>query len=266
MARIRTIKPDFWTDEKLTECSVSARLLFIGTWNFADDNGNLDRSPKQIKARVFPIDNIECEPLLQELIAQGLLTEYSVNDKIYLHIQGFTKHQLINRPSKPVCPIYDESLKINKHSVSAHVKLMTEGKVIEGKVIEVKNIAPQKMLEKMGLTSQLAKDWLAVRKLKKSAPTQTAFDAIKLHAEKNGYTFLQAIQISTENGWAGFDVNWLGSDGNAKSKENLIWRNDDNQIMIKAVKLKIHTQGKNKLEILAAIDSKMRAQKENSAA
>ena len=129
MARIRTIKPDFWTDEKLTECSLSARLLFIGTWNFADDSGNLDRSAKQIKARVFPLDNIDCEPLLQELITQGLLIEYSVSGKVYLHIQGFNKHQLINRPSKPTCPDYEDSLSI-------HVPLTLEGKGKEGKGVE----------------------------------------------------------------------------------------------------------------------------------
>lgn len=134
MARIRTIKPDFWTDDKLTECSLSARLLFIGTWNFADDNGNLDRSAKQIKARVFPVDNIDCGPLLAELITQGLLIEYSVSGKNYLHIHGFAKHQLINRPSKPTCPAYDESL--NTHGVLTESSLPThdgrEGKGREG--------------------------------------------------------------------------------------------------------------------------------------
>jgi hypothetical protein len=124
MARIRSIKPDFWTDEKLTECSMSARLLFIGTWNFADDYGNLDRSAKQIKARVFPIDSVDCEPLLQELLTQGLLIEYSVNEKKYLHIKGFTKHQVINRPSAPQCPMYEDSL-------STHAG--EEGKGEEGK-------------------------------------------------------------------------------------------------------------------------------------
>lgn len=126
MARIRTIKPDFWTDEKLTECSLSARLLFIGTWNFADDNGNLDRSAKQIKARVFPLDNIECEPLLQELLYQGLMIEYRYEGKLFLHINGFGKHQLINRPSKPTCPLYEPSL-------STQVTLITEGKGEEWK-------------------------------------------------------------------------------------------------------------------------------------
>ena len=124
MARIRTIKPEFWTDEKLTECSLNARLLFIGTWNFADDQGNLDRSPKQIKARVFPVDSIDCEPLLLELITQGLLIEYSVSGKKYLHVQGFTKHQVINRPSKPQCPPYDASLSthatLTEPSVNTH--------------------------------------------------------------------------------------------------------------------------------------------------
>lgn len=31
MARIRTIKPDFWTDEKLVKLSMEARLFFIGS-------------------------------------------------------------------------------------------------------------------------------------------------------------------------------------------------------------------------------------------
>lgn len=110
MARIRTIKPEFWSDGTLMECSLNARLLFIGTWNFADDNGNLDRSAKQIKARIFPGDNIDCEPLIQELLQHGRLIEYSVNGSKYLHIHKFKEHQVINRPSKPHCPIYEPSL------------------------------------------------------------------------------------------------------------------------------------------------------------
>jgi uncharacterized phage protein (TIGR02220 family) len=104
MARIRTIKPDFWTDEQLTECSMSARLLFIGMWNFADDNGNLNRSPKKIKMQVFPADLVDCEPLIQELIAHGRIIEYSVNEELFLHIKGFKKHQVINRPSASSIP------------------------------------------------------------------------------------------------------------------------------------------------------------------
>lgn len=134
MARIRTIKPEFWSDDTITECSLSARLLFIGIWNFADDAGNLDRSHKQIKTRIFPLDNINCEPLIQELLTHGLLIEYSVSGQKYLHIPGFAKHQLINRPSKPVVPAYEESLRthvaLTEGSVSTHP--VREGKGREG--------------------------------------------------------------------------------------------------------------------------------------
>lgn len=106
MARIRTIKPEFWTDETLSECSVSARLLFIGTWNFADDAGNIEGSPKQLKMKIFPADSFDIEPLIKELVQHGLLIEYEANEKKYLHIRGFTKHQRINRPSDPFNPPY----------------------------------------------------------------------------------------------------------------------------------------------------------------
>jgi hypothetical protein len=112
MARIRTIKPDYWTDEVVGECSTSARLLFIATWNFADDNGNLERSAKQLKAKAFPYDSLDVEKLIVELLDAGLLVEYQHDDKIFLHIKGFDKHQKIDRKSAPRCPVYEDSSSI----------------------------------------------------------------------------------------------------------------------------------------------------------
>lgn len=125
MARIRTIKPEFWTDDALTECSVSARLLFIGTWNFADDNGNLERSAKQLKMKIFPADDVQIEPLVEELINSNLLVEYRVGGKKYLHIRTFKGHQVISRPSKTSLPPYDDSLRTHG--------ALTEDSVTEGK-------------------------------------------------------------------------------------------------------------------------------------
>lgn len=137
MARIRTIKPEFWSDDTITECSLSARLLFIGIWNFADDAGNLDRSHKQIKTRVFPVDNVNCEALIVELLSHELLIEYSVSEKKYLHIPGFAQHQLINRPSLPVVPGYEESLRthgiLKEHSLSNSKAGVSTHAVREGK-------------------------------------------------------------------------------------------------------------------------------------
>lgn len=128
MARIRTVKPEIWTDEKVVECSIPARLLFIGMFNFADDNGNLVNSPKRIKMQIFPADVIDCEPLIKELITHGVLMEYSVNDVSYLNVKGFNKHQKINRPSKTNIP----KLEFSECSVITHGEL-TDGRDTEGK-------------------------------------------------------------------------------------------------------------------------------------
>jgi hypothetical protein len=136
MARIRTVKPEYWTDERVGECSVSARLLFIACWNFSDDHGGLDRSAKQLKAQAFPYDVIDCEPLIQELLNVGLLVEYAVEGKKYLHIKGFQKHQKVEKPAKPRIPLYDESLNtprvLPESSVSSAVS-SSEGNGREGK-------------------------------------------------------------------------------------------------------------------------------------
>jgi hypothetical protein len=206
MARIRTIKPEFWTDEKLTECSLSARLLFIGTWNFADDNGNLDRSAKQIKARVFPIDAIDCEPLLQELLTQGLLIEYSVSGKTYLKISGFDKHQLINRPSKPTCPPCDENATLHEHSVSAH-----DGKEGKGREEERKG-RERKGKEKTGAAfalpdwiDKITWDlWLKTRKGRKMIPEQMQAQVSKLSKWRDaGLDHAKALHDAATAGWQG---------------------------------------------------------------
>ena len=73
MAKIRGVKPEFWTDETVVEASIPARLLFIGLWNFACDNGHLDDKPKQIKMRVMPSDECNVAELLRELDSLGLI-------------------------------------------------------------------------------------------------------------------------------------------------------------------------------------------------
>lgn len=101
MARIRTIKPEFWTSEQVMECSAMARLLFIGIWNFCDDAGNHPMSPKTIKALVFPGDDITSlavEALLTELVTNRLITIYEAASKQYLHVNGW-HHQKIDRPT-----------------------------------------------------------------------------------------------------------------------------------------------------------------------
>lgn len=93
MAKIRGVKPEFWTDENVVELTIPARLLFIGLWNYACDNGHIDDKPKQIKMRILPVDDIDVEPLLAELVDRGRIIRKSG----VITIPKFSDHQ---RPHK----------------------------------------------------------------------------------------------------------------------------------------------------------------------
>jgi hypothetical protein len=101
MARIRTIKPEFWTDSKIVRLSPTARLLFIGIWNFADDYGCVEADPFQLKLKVLPAEPCDPDPLLDELHAAGLLVTLTNGTDTFWQVRGWEKHQKIDRRSKP---------------------------------------------------------------------------------------------------------------------------------------------------------------------
>jgi hypothetical protein len=112
MARIRSIKPDFWTDEKIVELSAFARLLFIGLWNFADDDGRMVYSPKKIKMQVFPADNLDISELFEEIRRESLISVYVVDGVEYLQIKNFALHQKIDKRTTSKYPTPPKSPKI----------------------------------------------------------------------------------------------------------------------------------------------------------
>lgn len=100
MARIRTVKPELWTDPDFTECSLSARLLFIASLNFATDHGVLPDKPRQLKMQCLPADNCDVDALLDELIEHDFIQRRTApNGDNVLVIRTFAKNQKINRPS-----------------------------------------------------------------------------------------------------------------------------------------------------------------------
>lgn len=106
MARIRTIKPEFWTSGQVLECSTNARLLFIGLWNFCDDAGRHADKPKQVKAEVFPADdftNADVVAMLDELERSGLIRRYAVDGEGYFLVTGW-HHQRIDKAQSPKYP------------------------------------------------------------------------------------------------------------------------------------------------------------------
>jgi len=100
VARIRTIKPEFWQDEDLACVSESACLLAIGLLNHSDDEGYFRANPALVKAAVFPFrdHSLNIHGMFSELSNIGYLELFEGSDgKQYGYITGFTKHQKVNR-------------------------------------------------------------------------------------------------------------------------------------------------------------------------
>ena len=138
--RIRTVKPEFWSDEKTGTLSMQAALLFLAMFNFADDKGRLRGVPSLLKAQAFPYrPEIDIEATLNELLTIGLVRAYKVGGQSYLEIKNFLKHQRINRPSDknlmPEPQVY-EITELHEGSVNTHGGLSEDSVSIHGGLSE----------------------------------------------------------------------------------------------------------------------------------
>lgn len=105
MARMRYLKPEFWTDSKVVAMSPFARLLFAGSWNFACDAGHLDDDATALKLRVLPADQVDANELLAEVINSGRILRKTLPDgRTYLHVVKLADHQKVESRWGSRCP------------------------------------------------------------------------------------------------------------------------------------------------------------------
>lgn len=106
MPRIRTIVPDFWEDERFSNVSLPACLLYIGMKNFADDSGVILANETIIKSKVFParedIRKQQVSGWLQELIENSILVPLKYENKSY-YVMDFSSER-IDKPQKSKIP------------------------------------------------------------------------------------------------------------------------------------------------------------------
>jgi hypothetical protein len=96
MARTRSIKPGFFDNEILGDLPPLTRLLFIGLWCIADREGRLEDKPRRIKKILLGYDDVDADGvdrMLQSLHDTGFIFRYTVEDKSYIQVVNFTKHQ-----------------------------------------------------------------------------------------------------------------------------------------------------------------------------
>lgn len=104
MARIRSLRPEFWSDRKMADLSPLARLLYMALWNYCDDAGRGRYLPKQIAGFAFPFEEVDIPSLLSELIRNGRINVYEVAGELFFCIPTWPKHQKPQNASQTRIP------------------------------------------------------------------------------------------------------------------------------------------------------------------
>lgn len=107
MARIRSIKPTVWSDQRFTDLSLNARLLCLGMISNADDDGRIIASGASLIGAIFPHDDLTTkavEKWRDEIAKTGLAVVYHQGKGTYACFPKFGKHQLIRKHMASTLP------------------------------------------------------------------------------------------------------------------------------------------------------------------
>lgn len=100
MARIRSVKPEFWQNEDLAGTTEHARLLALALLNHADDEGYFSAHVAVVRAACFPFEEDTSKILrsMDELAKIGYVEVRNAAGKAIGRVVKFRDHQAINKP------------------------------------------------------------------------------------------------------------------------------------------------------------------------
>ena len=100
MARIRSIKPEFFRHEALQDLEESnpgqhCMLVFAGLWTISDKNGVFEFKPRHIKLDILPFMSFDMEKTLHILYQANFFEVFEHEGRLYGYIESFSRHQRI---------------------------------------------------------------------------------------------------------------------------------------------------------------------------
>lgn len=128
MARIRTLKPEFWNSPSTAQADLAVRLTFMAMWNWADDSGHGTANLKELEAFCWPNDDVRDLPREKSGDSRGKsahgwrnfaeicgevaevygVTFYRVAGRPYYEITNFKRHQSKDYRKESRYPLPDE--------------------------------------------------------------------------------------------------------------------------------------------------------------
>jgi hypothetical protein len=148
VARIRTVKPEFFRHERLQDLEAAnpganVMLVFCALWGHCDKNGIFEYRPRTLKLDILPFLDFDREATLRVLASAGLIRIGEAGGKQWGSVGSFTEHQRLGgkeaqEPSKNPHPDTIQWLSVVNASGSNGEALgkqqgLQEGKGREGK-------------------------------------------------------------------------------------------------------------------------------------
>jgi hypothetical protein len=126
MPRIRTIKPEFWSDYRMSRLSALDRLIYIALWSMADDAGRIEGDADTVwrfmNLREEPRSHVE--EALQRLQECARVALYEIDGAAYIAVLHWKNHQRIEHPSRSQRPkpdgTYDDDGNIHEKPAKIH--------------------------------------------------------------------------------------------------------------------------------------------------
>lgn len=125
MARIRTIKPEYFRHEGLQALEADhpgayPMLVFAGLWTVCDRTGRFPWRPRILKLDILPFLDFEMGSTLGLLEGAGFIQRYEADGETFGLIPGFERHQRITGTEAKGDPRYPEPEleTLGKHSGS----------------------------------------------------------------------------------------------------------------------------------------------------
>lgn len=232
MARARNIKPQFFTNDELSELPPLARLLFIGLWTIADFKGCFEYKPKRLKVQLLPYDDCDIEQLVSALDKSRFISIYSVQGQTFGKVLNFNKHQNPHKNEKEkgsdIPDIYQndaenvmfsdnlEDIEINHDQNGSDpadsLNLIPDScsPITDTPVSVSPKFVFKSELKKLGVSEEQASEFMQVRKAKKAVNTKNAFEVLIAESQKAKLSLDQAIDycLKRQNPWGAFKAAW----------------------------------------------------------
>ena len=115
MARKRMVDPNIWQSEDFGKLSNLAKIVFIGLFSLADDEGRGRANPMYLKSNLFPYNegmrSADIEKALLEISSNMSVIFYSCDGSNYYSLLSWNAFQKIEKPTNSKLPAFDEDNK-----------------------------------------------------------------------------------------------------------------------------------------------------------